>query len=80
MQDIKLPKNNLEAFEMWKDSWKADLIGMLSSSKRISIKYVIPVEDQSTVTYFDAATIYQGGGVYKEKVGKTKVQLGMREI
>ena len=79
MQDVKLPKNNLEAFEMWRDSWRADLIGMLSSSKRIPVRYYINVVDQSTDTILDAATIYLGGGVYKEKVGRTKIQLTPRE-
>jgi DNA topoisomerase VI subunit A len=38
IQDIKLPKNNLEAFEFWQNSWQASLIPMLSTSKKIEVK------------------------------------------
>jgi len=77
MQDIKLPKNNLEAFEMWRDSWKADLISMLSSSKKIPVRFSIPVVDESETTVLDQSNQYSGG-VYKKVLPKRVVKLTPR--
>lgn len=77
MQDVKLPKNNLEAFEMWRDSWRADLIGRLSSSKKIPVSYVIPVKDESETTVFDKTYDYIGG-VYKVNLPKRVINLHAR--
>ena len=35
--DIKLPRDRVEAFSFWQNSWQAQLIPMLSSSKKITI-------------------------------------------
>lgn len=35
--DIKLPRDRVEAFSFWQNSWQAQLIPMLSSGKRIEV-------------------------------------------
>lgn len=77
MQDIKLPKNNLEAFEMWRDSWRADLVGMLSSSKKIPVWYSIPVKDESVTTPLDLSRQWSGG-VYKKVLPNVVIKLTPR--
>lgn len=77
MQDVKLPTNNLEAFEMWKDNWRADLVSMLSSSKRIPVRYIIPVKDESEETILDQSNQYSGG-VYKKVLPKKTIKLTPR--
>lgn len=37
IRDIKTPKTELEAFSFWCNKWQADLIPMLSSSKKITV-------------------------------------------
>lgn len=35
--DIKLPRDRLEAFNFWCNKWQADLIPVLSSSRKITV-------------------------------------------
>jgi len=77
MQDVKTSKNRLEAFSFWCNKWQADLIPMLSSSKKIPVSYVIPIKDESETTVFDKTYDYIGG-VYKVNLPKRVINLHAR--
>ena len=77
MQDIKLSRNELEAFGFWCNKWQADLIPMLSSSKRIPVRFSIPVVDESETTVLDQSNQYSGG-VYKKVLPKRVIKLTPR--